>query len=204
MNDLRERQDELTEAEKERIHNERRSENYYKLTNMMFEQFGKETVEEAVEEPVVEEPPLYISPMNVGRLEQAPQVTEYAVPKAAVFTTQKFANLEQNMQMPVEIPTEVVAPVQSVKTEMAAVYSLNPLAKMIIVAFTFLVVAMLTMICVNTQIIRQKSVRIKNLEEKKEQLLQEVQEINARIEAAQSEETIRRYAIENGMLSPAN
>lgn len=204
MNDLRERQDELTEAEKERIHNERRSENYYKLTNMMFEQFGKETVEEAVEEPVVEEPPLYISPMNVGRLEQAPQVTEYAVPKASVFTTQKFANLEQNMQTPVEIPTEVVAPVQSVKTEMAAVYSLNPLAKMIIVAFTFLVVAMLTMICVNTQIIRQKSVRIKNLEEKKEQLLQEVQEINARIEAAQSEETIRRYAIENGMLSPAN
>lgn len=204
MNDLRERQDELTEAEKERIHNERRSENYYKLTNMMFEQFGKETVEEAVEEPVVEEPPLYISPMNVGRLEQAPQVTEYAVPKAAVFTTQKFANLEQNMQTPVEIPTEVVAPVQSVKTEMAAGYSLNPLAKMIIVAFTFLVVAMLTMICVNTQIIRQKSVRIKNLEEKKEQLLQEVQEINARIEAAQSEETIRQYAIENGMLSPAN
>ena len=52
--------------------------------------------------------------------------------------------------------------------------------------------------------LHERLMYLRNLEEKKEQLLQEVEDINARIQAAQSEETIRQYAIENGMLSPAN
>ena len=59
---------------------------------------------------------------------------------------------------------------------------------------------MLALIGMNTQIIRQKRLRIQNLEEKKQQLVEESQEIQRRIEAAQSEEAIRQYAMENGII----
>ena len=59
---------------------------------------------------------------------------------------------------------------------------------------------MLALICMNTQIIRQKSIRIQNLEKKKQQLLNQVDEIENRIAAAQSEETILQYALENGIV----
>ena len=62
------------------------------------------------------------------------------------------------------------------------------------------VVAMLAMICMNTQIIRQKRIRLQNLEEQKEELVNEVAEIEQRIEAAKSEEAIRQYALENGIV----
>ena len=71
-------------------------------------------------------------------------------------------------------------------------------------ALIFVIVAMLTMICINTQIIRQKKIQLKNLEQKKEQLMEQSEEIQRRIEAARSEETIRQYAVENGILLPQN
>ena len=42
--------------------------------------------------------------------------------------------------------------------------------------------------------------RKQNLEEKKQQLLNQVNELDNRIAAAQSEETILQYALENGII----
>jgi cell division protein FtsL len=114
---------------------------------------------------------------------------------AAVFTTQKYEMAKENMQ-----PVEFTAPVQATERAVEVSYALTPLAKVIMAAFTFVVVAMLAMICMNTQIIRQKRIRLQNLEEQKEELVNEVAEIEQRIEAAKSEEAIRQYALENGIV----
>ena len=196
------------EVEEAQKHNAMINERYRKLQNAVADQFSNETtaqVEENVTaEAVREEAPLYISPSNVATLEQAPRVTEYVAPTAsALFTTQKFEAVkayEATQAKPVEIAT----PVQATETAAEVHYSLTPLAKIVMAVFTFVIVAMLSLICVNTQIIRQKKIQLKNLEEKKEQLMEQSEEIQRRIEAAKSEETIRKYAEENGLLFPAN
>ena len=114
---------------------------------------------------------------------------------SAVFTAQKYEIAKENTQ-----PVEYTAPVQATERAVEVSYALTPLAKVIMAAFTFVVVAMLALICMNTQIIHQKRIRIQNLEEKKQQLLNQVDEIESRIAAAQSEETILQYALENGIV----
>lgn len=199
MDMLRERTElQKAEVEKAQRHNELINENFLKIKNLVHAQFDEDEVQDVVEtvEEVVEETPLYISPANVTNLEQAPIVTEYASPMAAaVFTAQKFEIAKENTQ-----PVEYTAPVQATERAVEVSYALTPLAKVIMAAFTFVVVAMLALICMNTQIIRQKSIRIQNLEEKKQQLLNQVDEIESRIAAAQSKETILQYALENGII----
>ena len=199
MDMLRERTElQKAEVEKAQKHNELINENFLKIKNLVHAQFDEDEVQDVVEtvEEVVEETPLYISPANVTNLERAPIVTEYASPMAvAVFTAQKYEIAKENTQ-----PVEYTAPVQATERAVEVSYSLTPLAKVIMAAFTFVVVAMLAMICMNTQIIRQKSIRIQNLEEKKQQLLHQVDEMESRIAAAQSEETILQYALENGII----
>ena len=204
MNMLRERTElQKLEAEKAQKHNESINENFLKIKNLVHAQFEEDEVQEVaaetVAEPVVEEAPLYISPSNVAKLEQAPLVTEYASPMAAaLFTTQKYEMARENMEVHTA-PVEYTAPVQATKHVAEASYALTPLAKVVMAAFTCVVVGMIALIGMNTQIIRQKKLRIQNLEEKKQQLVEQSQDIQRRIEAAQSEETIRQYAFENGM-----
>jgi outer membrane murein-binding lipoprotein Lpp len=78
------------------------------------------------------------------------------------------------------------------------------MAKAVLAAFVATVLLMLTLICVNTQIIRIKSVRVQDLEQQKEQLAQDIAELQSRIQAAQSEEAIREYALSNGMILGSN
>ena len=184
------------------------NERYRQLQNAVADQFSNDTTtkgaESAQAETVQEEAPLYISPSNVATLEQAPRVTEYVAPTAAaLFTTQKFEAVKAYEETQVK-PVEITAPVQATETAAEVHYSLTPLAKIVMAVFTFVIVAMLTLICVNTQIIRQKKIQLKNLEEKKEQLMEQSEEIQRRIEAAKSEETIRQYAEANGLFIPAN
>ncbi len=200
-----EMQTQLSSAELEaQKHNAMIKERYRRLQNAEADQFA--AVENAVraETPVQEEPALYISPsaVNTAVLEQAPTVTEYISPTAsALFTTEKFERMTAY-----EEPTVQAAPV--IKTAAAvstqAQYSLSPLAKAVMAVFTFVIVAMLTMICVNTHMLSQKRIKIKNLEEKKEQLVEQYEDIQRRIEAAQSEETIRDYALSQGMVQTGN
>ena len=193
----------LNEIEEAQKHNAMINERYLKLQNAVADQISNDIAQkEKQAETVVEETPLYISPSNVATLEQAPRVTEYVAPTAtALFTTQKFEAVKAYEET---APVEMPAPVQAMETSMEAQYSLSPLAKVVMAVFTFVIVAMLSMICVNTQIIRQKRVQLKNLEEKKEQLMEQSEEIQRRIEAAKSEETIRQYAEANGFFIPEN
>lgn len=206
-------QAQLSEVELEaQKHNAMIKERYRRLQNAEAEQFATDVREQekAAEttETVNETPSLYISPaaVNSAVFEQAPRVTEYVSPAAdMLFTTKKFEGMQaQREEQIVVAPVEAVKPVATAKVSTEVGYSLTPLAKVVMAIFTMVIVAMLTLICINTYTIQQKSIRIKNLEEKKEQLMDQYEEVQARIEAARSEETIRQYAESQGMVRVGN
>ena len=192
-----------TEAQQ---HNAMIKERYRRLQNAVADQLAEDihTNDERVSEAYTEvatQKSLYISPSEVrsGALEQAPQVTEYVSPVEAnaLFTTEKFNAMPTNAPVATK-PAQVTA----VATEVH--YSLTPFAKAAMAIFTFVIVAMLTMICVNTNLIQQKNIKIKNLEQKKEQLMEQNEEIQRRIEEMTSEESIRAYAESQGMIWVGN
>ena len=169
-------------------HNAQINERYRKLLSAENDQFSEQnnvapTVSNVVA-PTVSETPV---------MEQSPQVTEFVHERvsAPVFTADKFDLIrEQAVKV-----APIVAPVFERKEAIAveAQYSLTPLAKVVMAVFTMIVIAMLTMICLNTKWIENKSTRIKNLEKQREELMERNEEIQQRIEIAQSEETIRQY-----------
>ena len=174
-------------------HNAMIKERYDRLKNAVDSQFAEET-EERVNTSVRDNAPLYISPnpKNSAANAQAPMVRDFGSSIASsVFTAERF-NVMQ--------PTQEVAPVQAARVEMEAQYALSPFAKIAMAAFTFVIVAMLTLITVNTNILNQKRIKIQNLEKKHEQLMDQYEEVQRRIEAATSEETIREYAESQGMV----
>lgn len=196
MEQLLERTMQTTIGEQEaEQHNAQISERYRKLLSAENDQFSEQnyaapTVSDVIA-PTVSETPV---------MEQAPQVTEFVHERvtAPVFTADKFDLIrDQAVQA-----APVFAPVFEKKAAVAveAQYSLTPLAKVVMAVFTMIVIAMLTMICINTRLIENKSTRIKNLEKQREELVERNEEIQKRIEIAQSEETIRQYAESHGMV----
>lgn len=189
-----------SEAQK---HNAMINERYRKLQSAEAYQFAEDTY---TAQETVAAPSVYAdSTENVAASVQTPQVTEY-VPTAsasALFTTEKFERM-QGYEEAVEVAPVVVAapfiaaPVTSVRVKTEAQYSLTPFAKMVMAIFTLVIVAMISMICVNTHLINQKRVKIQNLEKKKEQLMEQSEELQRRIEEARSEEAIRAYAEAHG------
>lgn len=199
----------LQEREAE-IHNARIKERYQQLLNAEAEQFAEHTEvrnESAYEvrasilapERPVEQTPVF---------EQVPQVTEYMSTRSdsPIFTTEKF-NAVSDMQTatpvaPVEIPAPMQAPVAAVAVETEAQYSLSRVAKIAMAAFASVVVVMLSAIGINSNVIQKNTVRLNALEERRAELIEQNTEIQRRIEDARSEETIRQYALEQGMIFP--
>ena len=193
-----------TEAQK---HNARISENYNRLKNAIASQFAEDVrTDERKEDDAqanvnAHEKPTYISPNggNASTYAQVPTVTEYASQRtAALFTTEKF----ERMQLPEE--QTVAAPVQAAAVRMEAQYSLSLTAKIAIVAFVAVVTVMLSLICVNTYTINAKRANIARLEEQKAVLVEQNAQVQKRIEDAKSEETIREYAVSQGMVISEN
>ena len=206
------RQDvDVSEAQK---HNAKIKERYYQLQNDLAGQFSEEKQVSAQEISRVEAKTpatsLYISPVNVRNvavLEQAPQVTEYVSPAVAtaVFTTEKFDMMRSNEPVAVApAPIQAVEPARVMAVVKEAQYSLTPFAKVVMAVFACVVIAMLSLICANTYFINQKTVRIQNLEQRKEQLEGQYNELQNRINEARSEETIREFAQSQGMVWMGN
>ena len=61
-------------------------------------------------------------------------------------------------------------------------------------------VALLTVIAINSYVITQKRIRVEKLEQKRQQLEEKNQEIQKRIQQATNEDTIRAFIQENGMV----
>ena len=207
------REMQMTNATQEaQKHNAHIRERYQRLQNAEATQFAQSVAEKEVARvaaPVAEEPvfvPVFTQP--VATVEQAPQITEFvsARRESPVFTTEKLDRALENSAVRQEMaptlvkPVYAPTPVATVSVAAEAQFTLSAAAKVVLAVFVAVVVAMLTLICVNSQIIQQKSIKIRNLEEKKEELMNQSEELQRRIDAAQSRETIEEYAKSQGMI----
>lgn len=194
----------LTADKQAELHNAQIAERYRRLQDAEADQFASETHNQAkyaVRASVLtpEAPAIFQTPVT----EQTPQVTEFVRERIEnpVFTTEKFERATENAPVavkPVEIPMQAVSTTTAVAT--AEEYSLSRMAKMVMAVFATVVVMMLTLICINTQIIQNKSMQLRNLERQREELVERNEEISRRIENAKSEETIKEYALSQGMI----
>ena len=190
----------LTATKQAELHNAQIAERYRRLQNAEADQFASATQNHtdytvratvlAPEAPATSQTPI---------TEQTPQITEFVRERieTPVFTTEKFERIAENettMMKPVEIPMQATAVVASEQ------YSLSRMAKTVMAVFATVVVMLLTLICINTQIIQRKSIQLRNLEQQKEELMERNEEIARRIENAKSEETIKEYALSQGMI----
>ena len=201
MSTLLERKTVTTEEER---HNAMISERYRKLLNAIDDQYSSETpvVTQNAYAPVyTQEAPVSVD--NTPTMEQVPQVTEYAPSQvaASVFTAEKFDRMAEADDF-VSAPAVNEAPKTVVRAATAAQvsYSLTPLAKIVLEAFTVLVTLMLTFLGINSQIIQRKTLRLKNLEEKKQELMERTEEIQRYIAELQTEESILQRATEAGLI----
>lgn len=204
----------MSAVEEAQRHNALIKERYRRLQDAEADQFAEETHIErnatnytvrasvlAPEAPVIADTPVF---------EQAPMITEFVHERveSPVFTTEKFNAIEREQTVaevvaptPVEMPTQ--APVQATATEVEVQYGLSRLAKTVMAAFAATVTLMLCLIGVNSNVIRQKSVRLQELETQNQELMIEYQELQARIQQATSQETIMEYVQEEGMIPRA-
>ncbi len=186
----------IENAEKEQ-HNAGISDRFAQLFDTVAEQFGATEVRENQRETTTYTTPTRVS--ETPAMEHTPVVQEYAPSAlaASVFSADKFEQIEGfRREEVVQTPTTQVV----VRRSAVAQYTLTPLAKVAMAVFTLLVIAMLALIGVNSQILQRKSIQIKNLEQKKEQLMEENEEIQRYIRELQSEESIIQRATEAGLL----
>ena len=203
-----ERTETQPQTQEAQLHNAGIKERYRRLAEAEERQFGESNAtENAIRASVLApERPAFTSPVteNIPSVEQMPTVTEYVRTRieSPAFTTEKFSGITEEapvaVQAPVEMPAQ--APVATVAVSQEAQYSLSRMAKVVMAAFATLVAVMLAVICINTQIISQKTLRLQALEEQRAELLEENAEIQSRIAQARSEEAIREYANSQGMI----
>ncbi len=203
MSTLLERKTVTTEEER---HNAMISERYRKLLNAIDDQYSSETPvanQTAYSPAYTEDAPVYAPVGNTPVSEQVPQITEYAPSQvaASVFTAEKFDRMaEVDDFAPTAVVNETPKTVVKAATVAQVSYSLTPLAKIVLAAFTVLVTVMLTFIGINSQTIQRKTLRLKNLEEKKQELMERNEEIQRYIAELQTEESIVQRATQAGLI----
>lgn len=198
---VRERQNtQVVNAELEaQQHNAQISERYRMLQSAEADQFASETMASA---------PVYAAPVSeTPVMEQTPAVTDYVREgvSASVFTSEKFDRMQGfGVENAYAAPAIEQAPIMEMATEAVEHYALTPLAKIVMAVFTVIVVAMIALIGVNSSILNKKQIKLKNLEQKRDQLVERHDEIQSRIEIAQSEESILAWAESQGMVQVGN
>ena len=192
------------------LHNAGIQERYRRLRDAEERQFAQPTqnasnytVRASVLAP---ERPSFAMPVeSVPAVEQVPQVTEYVRERieTPVFTTDKFQAVEEQATAfapaaPMEMPQIMQAPTMTAAVEES--YSLSAFAKRAMAIFGAVVTVMLSVIGINSHLINQKNIKIRNLEQKREELMEKNEEIQRRIENATDEQTIMDYILSEGMI----
>jgi cell division protein FtsL len=198
---VRERQMTQEVSTEREAHNAQISERYRKLQSAEADQLasGETNVAAQVEAPI------YYSPASeTPAMQQTPAVTDYVGSASALFTSEKFDRMEGFATEEQMMAPTYVEPAHEQATAVAERYALTPLAKLVMAIFAVVVVAMLSLIGVNSRIISKQKIQVKNLEQKREQLIEQHDEIQNRIQIAQSEESIRAWAESQGMVQAGN
>ena len=202
----------LTNADVEaQKHNAQIRERYNRLLSAEADQLASETyaqtpVSEVRASVLASEAPVNVTPVTADTpvLEQVPQVTEFVREQVAssVFTTEKFERLQENNPVMNSAVAETIAPTyvapvfQSAATAAVEVeqYSLSSFAKKVIAGVGAAVVALVSIIGLNTQIIGNKEAELRQLRSRQQELVNENARVQEEIEIATSEDTIRAWA----------
>ncbi len=181
----------MESVEKER-HNAMINERYRQLLNAVENQFSTPTIEKERDyAPTYTAEPTRFEGAATA---QQPTVREYAIP-----TYEAPRPVENVVQAPVYEMPATPKTVEKPQTTAQVSYSLTPLAKLAMAVFTFVVVAMLVLIGLNSHTLQQKNLRIKNLEEQKQELTEKSEQIRRHLEELQTDESIMQRAIEAGI-----
>ena len=188
------------------LHNAQISENYRLLRDAEERQFASTEEEKATayssvrasvlapERPAEAQTP--VAPV-------APAEFTHERVESPLFTTETLDRAIRN-NAPVA-PVTPIAPVeiQPAQTEAIAqetTFALSSFAKTVAAVFAAVVVMMLTLICINTQIINERAARISELESEQRSLIQRSIKLRDQIEEATSEENIEEFALQHGMV----
>ncbi|MBE5752995.1 MAG: hypothetical protein E7343_02880 [Clostridiales bacterium] len=175
------------------LHNAQISENYRLLKDAVERQIATFDFEEQPRASVIapERP--------VEREVETPQYSHERV-SSSLFTTDTLDRAIRN-NTPVapisQVETKTVE-VESVAQE--PVFGLSAFAKAVAAVFCAVIVTMLTMICINTQIINEKATKLAELEKQQRTLIQRSVKLKNQIEDATSDETIEEFAKQFGMV----
>lgn len=175
------------------LHNAQISENYRLLKDAVERQIATFDFEEQPRASVIapERP--------VEREVETPQYSHERV-SSSLFTTDTLDRAIRN-NTPVapisQVETRTVE-VESVAQE--PVFGLSAFAKAVAAVFCAVIVTMLTMICINTQIINEKATKLAELEKQQRTLIQRSVKLKNQIEDATSDETIEEFAKQFGMV----
>ena len=195
-------------------HNAQIKERYQRLLSAEADQLASETyaqppVQEVRASVLAPEAPVYTAPASpvtaeTPVLEQVPQVTEFVREQvsSSVFTTEKFTNLQGNNTAvngvaeaiaPTYVAPAYVAPAAETVVEVEQ-YALSSFAKKVLAAVGTAVVALVSIIGVNTQVINNKRAELTQLRSRQQELVNENARVQEEIEIATSEDTIRAWA----------
>jgi cell division protein FtsL len=179
------------------VHNARIKERYHQLLNAEATQL-EESYEEARQAYASASAPVLAPERTVDPM---PEQFGHTRVDSPLFTTETLERTLGGYATDIAPTQTVQTPVTTVESEVRAeTYGLTRFAKLAIAAFVGVVTIMMTVIGINSNVIARKSVRVRNLEQKKERLLEENEELQARIREATSYESILEYAEESGMI----
>ncbi len=145
----------------------------------------------------------FVAPIAVAPVQEEPvqnEVYSHVPVTSSLFTTETLErtlsfNREQTSQTVVSAPVAV----ESVKVQAKEdTYAFSALAKAVAVIFAVLVITMLSIIAVNSKAIQLKRVKIRSLEEKRQELMEESQSLQERLAEVRSIEYIKEWAEKNG------
>ena len=150
-------------------HNAQIRERYQRLLSAEADQLATETpVQEVRASVLTPEAPTYVSPVTADTpvLEQVPQVTEFVREQvvSSVFTTESFGQIQDNTPVMNSAAVEMIAPTYvapvfenaTAATMEVEQYALSAFAKKMIAGVAATVVALMSVIGVNTHILNNK------------------------------------------------
>lgn len=121
---------------------------------------------------------------------------------APIQTPAEFAAFQPaDMQAGAAVTEMPVSAVNVAETEAQESYGLSTLAMKAIAAFAAVVITLLSVIGINSYVIRKKTNQLKKLEQQRSRLEDETDELERRIEEAKSYEKLLQFVEENGWIS---
>ena len=144
--------------------------------------------------------------ITFNHLETPIAPTEYTHTKvdSPIFNVETLQRVIQNglpnaIEELVSTPTQAPVATQSTEMQEEKAY-LTRFAKLVAAAFMVLVALLMTVICINTQVINNKTVQLGELEATRQQLVEENIRLQQQISEAMSDEVIAEFARSIGMV----